>query len=95
MKKSHSINRCIESKSSPPLSTGTKKDLGGYDSPLLFDNLDLMTIEELANALGKRPQTIRNWVARREIPFIPGRPVKFFGSSITAWLKAKEIKPWQ
>ena len=65
-------------------------------SGLLFDNLlDLMTVEDLAVALGKRPQTIRNWVARREIPFIPGRPVMFRRRSIEAWLDKKELKPWQ
>ncbi len=59
----------------------------------LFDNFDLLTIEQLSEILGKKPQTIRNWVARREIPFLPGRPVKFLRSSILAWLKHKEVKP--
>jgi excisionase family DNA binding protein len=61
----------------------------------LSDNLGLMTVENLAAALGKAPQTIRNWVAQRRIPFVPGRPVMFRRASIEAWLEKQEIKPCQ
>ncbi len=62
----------------------------------LFDNLRLLSVEDLADAFGRSPKTIRNWVARREIPFviIRGR-VQFFEESIEAWLKKMEYKPWQ
>lgn len=62
----------------------------------LFDNLGLITVEELGEALRRSPKTIRNWVARREIPFvlIKGRTM-FRRGSIETWLKEKEIKPCQ
>jgi excisionase family DNA binding protein len=62
---------------------------------VLFDNLDLLTVEELARAFRRAPKTIRNWVARRQIPFVfLGRTVMFRRESIEAWLKKKEIKSW-
>ena len=65
-------------------------------SGLLFENLDLLTVEDLANALGRAPKTIRNWIAKREIPFvILGRKAFFRRKSIEAWLEKKEFKPWQ
>lgn len=63
-------------------------------SETLFDNL--MTVEELAVALRQKPQTIRNRVARRQIPFIrDGRRTLFLRSSIEAWLKTNEVQPCQ
>lgn len=60
----------------------------------LFDNLDLMTVDDVAQVLGKKPQTIRNMVAKREIPFIEGmRPTMFRKTSIARWLEQKEFKP--
>jgi excisionase family DNA binding protein len=62
----------------------------------LFDNLGLMTVEDLAGILGRAPKTIRNWVARREIPFVMiGRKTFFRLKSIEAWLSRKEVTPWQ
>lgn len=61
----------------------------------LFDNLYLLTVEELAKAFHRAPKTIRNWVAKRQIPFVMlGRKVMFRRESIEAWLKTKEIKSW-
>lgn len=62
----------------------------------LFDNFGLITVEELGIALRRSPKTIRNWVARREIPFvaIKGRTM-FRRGSIEAWLIQKEIKSWR
>ena len=61
----------------------------------LFDNLNLLTVEELAKAFRRAPKTIRNWVAKRQIPFVMlGRKVMFRRESIEAWLKKKEIKSW-
>ncbi len=61
----------------------------------LFDNLDLLTVEELAKAFQRAPKTIQNWVAKRQIPFLLlGRKVMFRRESIEAWLKEKEIKSW-
>jgi excisionase family DNA binding protein len=62
------------------------------------DDLGLMTIEAVAAALGVAPGTVKNWVSRREIPFVPiGGPKKFrimFNrDSVRAWLLNKEYKP--
>lgn len=63
---------------------------------LLFDKLDLLTVEELADALRRAPKTIRNWVAKRQIPFVMlGRRVLFRRKSIETWLERKEFKSWQ
>jgi len=60
----------------------------------LFEKL--ISVEDLADALGKAPKTIRNYVVRREIPFVMiGRKVMFRPRSIEAWLERKEFKPWQ
>jgi len=65
-------------------------------NPQLFDNkIGLITVEDLAGALMRAPKTIRNWVARRQIPFvrIQGRTM-FRLESIQEWLKRKEFKSW-
>ncbi len=54
----------------------------------------LMTMEEVAAALGKDRMTIKNWVVRREIPFITiGNKAMFRRASVMAWLLEKECKP--
>lgn len=61
---------------------------------LLFENL--ISVEELAGALGLAPQTIRNWVAMRKIPFLRvGGKTRFRRQSIEAWLERKEFKSCQ
>lgn len=58
------------------------------------DDLGLMSIEDLAIALGKAPGTIRNWVARREIPFTRlGNRTVFNRESVRRWLLQMETKP--
>lgn len=58
---------------------------------LLFEKL--ISVEELADVLGLSPQTIRNWVAMRRIPFLRvGGKTRFRRASIEAWLEQKEFK---
>lgn len=65
--------------------------------PQLFENrIELLSVEELAGELGLAPKTIRNYVARRIIPFVKiGRRTMFRLASIEAWLERKEQKSWQ
>ena len=51
--------------------------MSNKDPRKLFD-LELMTIEEVAERLGKNPKTIRNWISRREIPFSLGQRSRIF-----------------
>jgi len=69
---------------------------GQYDPrKLLFDN-EILTTQELAGLLGKKPKTIQNMVSKREIPFTrAGGTTIFLKASIMDWLKRNEVKPWQ
>ena len=67
------------------------------DEASLFDNpIGVLSVEQLAGILGFAPKTIRNWCAKREIPFVRlGGNTYFRLESIEAWLKKKEQKPWR
>lgn len=63
-----------------------------------FENSDigLLTIEEVAGALGKAPNTIRNMIARREMPFVRiGNKNMIRKASFEAWLQRREFIPWE
>lgn len=61
------------------------------DAPDAFGRV---SVETMARMLGVKPGTLRNWVARREIPFVKkGRATMFFPDSVQEWLKAKEFMP--
>jgi excisionase family DNA binding protein len=56
--------------------------------------LGIMELEEVASLLGKKTQTIRNWVAKREIPFVKlGNRAVVLRDSLRQWLLDKERKP--
>lgn len=56
----------------------------------------LMSVEEVADALRIAPQTLRNWVALRQVPFIRlGGKTRFRWRSVEAWLERKEFQRWQ
>ena len=64
------------------------------EKDLFFGNL--ITVEELAVVLGLAPQTIRNWVAQRKLPFVKfGRRNLFLKESLRRWLNQKEKPQWQ
>ena len=69
---------------------GKLESLSGSKKNLFFDNL--ITVDELASAFGLSPKTIRNWVARRDIPFVRIKGKTFFlRGSIEEWIKRKEF----
>ena len=60
----------------------------------LIDNL--ITVEELAVIFGLAPQTIRNWVAQRKLPYVRiGRRNFFQKRSLQRWLIQKEESQWE
>jgi excisionase family DNA binding protein len=62
----------------------------GMDENRLFERL--MTVEDLAGVCRVAPQTVRNWVALRRLPFVRlGRKTRFRRQSIDAWLERKEF----
>ena len=67
-----------------------------FDGVLFEKGIGLITVEDLAKALGFASKTIRNWVSARKIPFVMiGRKTFFRLKSIEAWLDEKEYKSWQ
>jgi excisionase family DNA binding protein len=75
----------------PPQDFSGRSKWGKRETPF-FEKL--ITVEELAEAFGFAPQTIRNWVALRSIPFIRvGGKTRFRRGSIETWLERKESKP--
>jgi excisionase family DNA binding protein len=57
---------------------------------------DILTVDELGAILKLAPKTIRNWASRREIPFVMlNKRIYFRASEVDAWLRKKEVKPWQ
>ena len=63
-------------------------------SDVFFDNL--ISVEELAVIFRLAPQTIRNWVALRKIPYVKlGRRHFFQQGSLKRWLNQKEEPLWQ
>ena len=70
------------------------KHSDGDESNVMVDSSfieKLLTVEELADALGFATQTIRNWVALRQIPFVRiGGKTRFRKRSVEAWLARKE-----
>lgn len=62
--------------------------------PWLFDKRDVLTIEEFADAVGKSPKTVRNMIARRQMPFVRlGNKHVLLRRSIGQWLEEMETKP--
>ncbi len=56
---------------------------------MLFDNL--ISVEELAVIFRLAPQTIRNWIALKKIPYVQIGRKKFFRErSLEKWLNQKE-----
>ena len=60
----------------------------------VLDEKYLMEVDEVAELLRKKTQTIRNWVARREFPFVQvGNKNLFKRSSVMRWLDDREYRP--
>ena len=76
---------------------GVTKNANQIGASTFFDNrINLITVEELATIFRVSPQTIRNWVARRKIPYIQiGRRNLFQQRSLQKWLNQKEEPLWE
>lgn len=61
-----------------------------YMAELLDDNW--INIDEAANYLGIKPVTLRDWIKKRELNFIPvnkiGKQWKFKKSELDEWIKS-------
>ena len=58
--------------------------------------IGLMTLDEVAFLLGKKTQTIRNWIAKRQLPYVRvGNKNLVLKMSLLKWLERKEIKSWE
>jgi excisionase family DNA binding protein len=63
--------------------------VGGKDSMASVANHRLLTVEEFAERIGKRPQTIRQKMWRREIDFLRiGRSIRFTEEMVEKALQA-------
>ena len=62
-----------------------------------FDNqINVITVEELAVLFGLAPQTIRNWVAQGKLPYVKiGKRNMFLQRSVQEWINRKEEPQWQ
>lgn len=63
----------------------------------LSDNgdLGLLSLSEAAAMLGIAEQTLRNWIAKRQFPFVAiGRRHMVLRDSLWEWLRSKEQKPY-
>lgn len=55
---------------------------------------ELLTITELADALGIRPSTVRRWVLLRQIAFVKvGRAVRFEPGIVAELIAAGRVPP--
>ena len=93
MEKTNKHNSSLSKKSSE---SRVRKTACSHKKPsgLLFDNL--ITVEELAVVFGLAPQTIRNWVALRKLPYVKiGKRNMFLTGSLQEWLNRKEKSQWQ
>ena len=66
-------------------------------SDVFFENqINLITVEELAVFFGLAPQTIRNWVAQGKLPYVRiGKRNLFLKRSVQEWINRKEEPQWQ
>lgn len=58
-------------------------------------NDEILTKDEVARILKVKPKTVTYLTATRQLPYIKGigREYRYLRSSITDWLKEREIKP--
>ena len=71
-----------------------KSTIRPYNEDSFFDNI--ITIEEVAEALRLSPKTIQNWISARKIPFVrTGGRTFFYRKRLITWIERKEFKKWQ
>ncbi len=87
------INASNRAKQRPVTLEGmNEREIYANNESQLFEKL--ITVEDLADAFGFAPQTVRNWVALRQIPFVRiGGKTRFRHKSIETWIALKENKP--
>ena len=82
----------------PEVRTASDESLDkGSEGARFFDNqINVITVEELAVLFGLAPQTIRNWTAQGKLPYVKiGKRNMFLKRSVQEWINRKEEPQWQ
>lgn len=53
----------------------------------------ILTEREAASFLKISTATLIRLRRRREVPYVPGKPVRYIDTSLLSWMKAKELSP--
>ena len=56
----------------------------------------LLNVNEMAETLGIKVNTLYSWVYSRKIPYLKvGRLVRFDLTDVREWLKNSRVEPWK
>ena len=65
-----------------------KEDQGRQIKDVFFENLGMLKIEDLSWLIQVPEKTIRDWVYKRQIPYVKvGKHVRFASAAIREWIE--------